>query len=191
MQKTRRTALALGLAWFAALAAQAAENGEPSATASVGSFTVTASGPAVPRQVRVLAPGDLRITNHTSSTIDPTRPGIESLLCVAEAGGAATRVTVSSLNAVVGRTWSLNAPSGTPIGYRLYLTDASNQVLLMAGTDDAVSRSVGLASGTVTTDPEACGPGNLKAHVSLSRPIPDNDSGTAYNDTVTIVFAPD
>lgn len=187
-----RTLCALALCSATTVPALAATQGTLGPT-STGSYVITATRPATPRQVQVLNISDVSLTNITRADTDPSTPGVTMRFCLIDTYSGTVQLQLSSTNGVFNPNgWRLQSTGGDLLSYGVSVTSASDGAVL--GTLPPLSPSFGFSvpPTVVVANSGACGAGNVKVNTVLISPstMPETIPARVYTDTITIVATP-
>jgi hypothetical protein len=189
--KTRLVCV-LAVCTAASFSAQAATQGTLGPT-STGSYLLTATGPAIPRQVQVLNVSDVSLTNGTRADTDPSTPGVTMRFCLIDTYSGTVQLQLSSSNGIFNPNgWRLQSSGGDLLSYGVSVTSAADGSLL--GSLPALSSSftATVPPAVVVANSGACGVGNVKVNTVLISPstMPETLPARVYTDTITIVATP-
>lgn len=158
---------------------------------STGSLTLTAQGPALPRQVQVTGLSDPIFTNSDRSEFDGTKPGFTMLFCVVDTYSGALSLNVASAGGPQANGWRLVSSGGQSVVYRAVFKAANSPTLLGDSWSAGTSFSFSIPIGISVADAAACGTGNMKANfVLINGDMPQTLPAVSYTDTLTFVLSP-
>lgn len=191
--------LALVAAVSVSVGVHAATQGDLSTISSQASFTATAQGPALARQVQILNVSDVTITNSTHPENNAGVVGVSMPFCIVDTYVGAVNLTMTTSNPLGGfNKWVLKSGDGSGVTYVLDLTYADLTGSFTPGgslTSSSVTNLV--PAGKAVASSGACGSGNFKVHFKVydsggfnPAPLPETLPAKTYTDTITMVVTP-
>lgn len=190
--KLMKKAIALAIMSVAALGAQAATQGDPSATSSVATFQNSIGVAAPVRTIRIFGVQDAVLTS-ASGNVDffwGNGQGVNDGFCVADSTGAAVQVTVVSTNGigtVGGESFkAINSATGADVSYGMNFKVGSGAWL---NTSTAANNILAVPSGTTQTDLVNCATPNVQKSIFTWGGWTPGTNGV-YTDVVTLTATP-